>query len=175
VASKIAFFAFVAPLLLIWIVVQLPFSLVGSAAKRRRDRRFAAAMRAAGRVVSWADARVQADGRHGTFVEEWVSTDGYRLWWTPEDVPATCPYPCRFEENESERIDPPVRGGQFKELNELQTADASHYAMFDEWCRSRLTSPQSGTALLVNINEREWMDYMISRAAGGRYISVRTN
>jgi len=178
VAGKIALIAFVVPLTVIWIVVQIPFSLVESAAKRQRDRWFAATMRAEGRVVSWADARAQVDAQHGTFVEELVSTDGYRLWWTPEDVPATCPYPCRFKENDSERIDQLLRDGQFEQLKELQAADASHYAMFDEWCRSRLTSPQSGTARLVDISRsdgREWMDYMIGRATGGRYVSIRTN
>jgi len=61
-------------------------------------------------------------------------------------------------------------------LNESQAADASQDAMFDEWCRFRLTSLQSGTAWLVVIaNEREWMDYRISRVAGGRYISIRAN
>ena len=140
VAGKIGFFIFVVPLVVIWIAVQipfLPFSLIKSAAKRNREKRFAAAMRAAARVVSWADARAQVDGQHGTFVEEFVSTDGYRLWWTPEDVPATSPYPCRFKENDSKRTDQLLRDGKFEELKELRAADASQYAMFDEWCRLR--------------------------------------
>lgn len=117
-------------------------------------------MRATGRVVSWADARAQVDGQHGTFVEEFVSTGGCRLWWTPEDVPATTPYPCRFKDHDSKLVDQLVRDGKFEELKGLRAADASQYAMFDEWCRSRLTSPQSGTALLVDLARSDHQELM---------------
>lgn len=157
--KSIGIFVFAAPFLIIWIIAQVPFSLVEAAAKGRREKRFTAAMRAAGRVVSWPDACVQVEGKHGTFVGELVSSDGYRLWWTPEYIPDVCPHPCRFGDDEPSRL--------------------SGHTVSDEWCRSRFTSPNSGAALLVvdvpRSNWQQWMDYMAQRAADQRYVLIRTN
>ena len=138
-------------------------------------------MRAAGRVVSWVHARSQVDAQHGTLVEEFVCTDGYRLWWTPEYVPDVCPYPCRFKSDEAaeaKHFDQMLRDGQLERVKELQAAVATQYAASSEWCRSRYTNPESGTALLVDIahsDEHEWMHYLVGAADGRRFIHIQTN
>lgn len=140
------------PLILTWIVVQVPFSVVEHAAMRRREKRFAIRMGAAGRLIAWAEARSQIDNQHGTLIGESVAHDAYRLWWTAEDIPAISPYPCCFEGNK-----PP---------------EPWEHIVFDDWCRSRFTNPASGTARLVDIQraDQEWLDYLLT--AGNRYVRV---
>jgi hypothetical protein len=110
-------------------------------------------MRATGRLVAWAEARSQIDAQHGTFIGERVSGYAHRLWWTPEDVAALSPHPCGFGDDK-----PP-------ELWE--------HILFDEWCRSRYTNPQFGSARLVDIrkpDEPEWLSHLLT--AGNRYVCV---
>ncbi len=175
VASKVAFFAFVIPLLLVWTIVQLPFSLAGSAAKRRRDKRFTAAMRSVGRTVNWPDARREVDNQHGTFIDEMsFSDDGpYRLWWTPDDVPDACPYPCRYRSDPvfTKHLEMLLHGGQVEEAKRFEAAVNSEYAIFYEWCRSHYTDPGSGTALLVDTAGYDW-EWMENH--GRRWVSIRT-
>jgi hypothetical protein len=152
--ASLSLLVLLSPVILLWIIVQVPFSEVRRTTARRREKRFAAEMRAAGRLVTWAEARSQIDNQHGTLIGEFVS-NAYRLWWTPEDVPSLSPYPCRFEADK-----PP---------------EHSDHSLFDEWCRSQFTSPESGTARLVDIrkpDEEEWFYY---RAPAGKHVHVEAS
>ena len=152
--ASLALLVLISPLILLWIIVQLPVSVVQRIIVRQREKRFAAEMRATGRLVTWADARSQLDNQHGTFIEETVSAHAYRIWWTPDDVSDLSPYPCCLDDD-----NPP-------ELWE--------HILFDEWCRSRFTSPESGTAQLVDIRKPEEAGLWDSlHAAGKRYVRVR--
>jgi len=128
--GRILVFVLALTLILIVAVASIPASLIEQSRMRRRERRFAADMKSAGRLISWVDARSEVDNGHGTFIGESVVPRGYRLWWTPEDIPVISPYPCYFEG--------------------FKLPDREH-ALFFEWCWTRFTSPDSGIARLVDI------------------------
>ena len=126
--------------ILICIVVQIPSSIVDSRQRARRQKDFAAQMAAAGRLMRWAELRAQLDAISlGTIIEEDAEDDLYNVWWTPEDIAAASPHPCYFEPPCSET-----------------GRDIEGFRPFFEWCRSRFTSPVSGTALLIDIGKDFW-------------------
>jgi len=124
-------------LLLIVIIVQIPSSAIDWRRRVRRQKRFAAQMAAAGRLMPWAELRHRLDANSlGTLIEEDAEDDLYNIWWTPDDIAALSPHPCYFE--------PPCpETGR----------DMEGFRPFFEWCRSRFTNPESGTALLVDIGK----------------------
>jgi hypothetical protein len=127
-------------LCLIFIIVQIPSSIVDRRRRARRQRSFEAQMAAAGRLIPWAELRSQlAANSEGTLIEEDAEDDLYNVWWTPEDVAALSPHPCCFE--------PP---------SPKTRPDMEGFRPFFEWCRSRFTSPESGTALLVDVGKDFW-------------------
>ncbi len=143
-----------APLMLLWVIPQIPFSLVEHTRKRRREKSFAFEMQARQRLIPWPEARKRVDDEDGTFIQEFVSTKGpYRLWLTNEHVAALSPYPCRFSEAEASKRD--------------------EFISFDRWCRDRYTDPEKGGAQLVDIakpHERDWSKYLIASGAGQRLV-----
>ena len=123
----------------IFIIVQIPSSAVDHRRRVRRRKSFAAQMSAAGRVITWAELRSQLDASpHGTLIEEHAEEDLY-VWWTPEDIAALSPHLCCFDEP-----CPKTR------------SDMEVFRPFFDWCRSRFTSPESGTALLVEVGKDFW-------------------
>ena len=120
------------PVLAVAAAVSIPVAGISLFFKRRGKTRFAARMKDAGRWISWAEAHSEVEQGRGTFIEETLSLKGpFRLWWTPEDIPAASPYPCRFEAFAEGLFEPEA-------------------IAFFEWCQSRFTNPESGIARLVD-------------------------
>jgi hypothetical protein len=143
-----------APVIVVVAVTSIPVSMFERRTMRQREKRFAADMRAIGRLVSWIEARSQIDNECGTLIEE-SSPDGYRLWWTPEDIPAVSPYPCCFEDG--------------------KIPDVQAYGPVFEWCRSRFTNPASGTARLIDMaveDGKDAMTYLCTDCAARRRVRV---
>jgi len=132
------------------VIPQLPISLIKRSRMRRREKRFAADMKSAGRFISWAEARSEVDSGRGAFIGEFALRGGYRLWWTLEDVRKVSPHPCYFDDE-----GPP---------------GLAHAPFFD-WCCSRFTDPESGRALLVDLEGDQSLDYFM-RGAAGRHVLV---
>lgn len=149
------------PLILLWIIVAIPFSLIKGGMVRWREKRFAARMRAADRLVSWAEARSQIDVQRGTLIDESVPGDVSRLWWTPVDVPTLSPHPYCPEGDK-----PPE---PWQHIN------------FDEWCRSQFTNPETGSAKLIDLHRAdrdELWDHLVKDGKhyggdGEHYVRVR--
>ena len=149
------------PLLLLWIIVAIPFSLIKQGMVSLREKRFAAGMRADGRLVTWAQARLQIDEHRGTLIDEHVPGDAYRLWWTPEDVPTLSPHAYCPEGDK-----PP---------------EFCQHILFDEWCRSHFLNPRSGSAKLIDLrrpDKNQLWDYYRENGKpyggdGEHYVRVR--
>ncbi len=98
--------------------------------RRRKEERVFERLRSVGRSVTWEGARSAVAQLRGTFIEEYLSSKGpYRLWWTPDDIAQTSPFPCCFEDHpwgEEDRIE------------------------FFKWCRSIHTDELNGTARMVD-------------------------
>jgi hypothetical protein len=95
------------------------------------DHRLRAAMRSAGRYLSWEEFAHRLNAGEGTLIRDFTISGwpgGYsRLWWTPDDVYSLCPFSWVDLQNE-------------QELPEFWDAP--------DWCRKRYTAPK-GTALLI--------------------------
>lgn len=52
----------------------------------RREHRFRAQMKAAGRYITWQDLLPSLKAGQGTLLEESSGTGPYRIWYTPDDV-----------------------------------------------------------------------------------------
>ncbi len=110
---------------------------IRAAIERRRQRRnegeFLLAMRSAARVLTLAEFEEHLDRAAGTAIDETLSLDGrWRLWWTPDDIPALSPHP--------------VPTGEWVNI----VADPQ-FEPFFAWCLANYTSPASGRALLVDL------------------------
>jgi len=115
-----------------------PGTKIWWAIKRRQERKFATQMKAANRLVSWSEVRSHVENGHGCLISDHLSYKGpVRLWRTQDDVPGVSPYPYVLEESP----------------DSLESPNSE----LDAWCRARFTTPQSGTAVLVELRyiERE--------------------
>src|ERR1700733_9146153 len=116
-------------------------------------------MKSVGRLVPWIEAPSQGECGGGSFIGEQLTHKGpYRLWWTSEDISQLSPHPCCFEEY-PDFWDP-------------------EHGRFNEWCRSRLTDPASGAALLVDRRGTEHADLEQALShfrSAHRYVSVCPN
>jgi hypothetical protein len=136
----IALLTVLSPAILIYVVVQIPFSILDQRRRVRRQKSFAAKMASAGRLISWPELRLQLNASsQGTLIEEDAEDDLYNVWWTLEDIATLSPHPCCFETSCPET-----------------SLDMEGFRTFFEWCRSRFTSPESGTALLVDVRKDFW-------------------
>jgi hypothetical protein len=87
------------------------------------------------RWMSWSQAQSEVESGRGTVIGEYLSPkSGYRLWWTSEDISATSPYRCCFEE---------IPWGE---------AESSE---FFEWCCSRFTNAEFGVGRLVDLESTD--------------------
>jgi hypothetical protein len=86
------------PLLFLAGAVSIPWTYLQKLEQRRQERRFAEQMKKAGRLMQWQEFKqVEANGT-GTAIGEYLSMKGpFRLWWTPDDIPATSPHKWKRE------------------------------------------------------------------------------
>lgn len=106
-------------------MVAYPFVAV---AQSYRERKFAAAMKERGRFKAWDEIQSMPD--EGTVIIEQAQKDGYRVWWTPEDVIRASPHPIPIED-------------------ELDYLRISEPLPFVRWCAEIYTSTDKGRALLT--------------------------
>lgn len=120
------------PLLLIAGLLSIPTFYVAHLLTRRKEKKFAFEMTAAGRGMTWNEFQAAIVTGEGTFVTEILSVQGpSRLWWTPEDIPALSPHKwdCGHEFG---CFDP-------------------EFGPFSEWCYYNFTSPETGSARLIEV------------------------
>jgi hypothetical protein len=114
------------PLLLLDAAASIPSAYVAKLQQQRSERGFTEQMKKAGRIMQWQEFKQAETNGMGTAIGEYLSTKGpFRLWWTPDDIPATSPHKWKREQHVAwyER----------------------EFAPFFEWCYARYTNPQSGT------------------------------
>ena len=140
------------PLLFLAAAISIPWTYIHKLKQRRQERKFADQMKEARRLMNWEEFRQAIENGEGTVIGEHLSTKGpFRLWWTPEDVPATSPHKWKREQHVA-WMEP-------------------EFLPFFEWCYARFTNPQSGQARLVPIPqvEREQLKAMLTRT---RFVST---
>jgi hypothetical protein len=124
------------PLLFLAAAMSIPWTYIHKLKQRRQERKFVEQMKKASRLMSWEEFKQATGNGEGTAIGEYLSTKGpFRIWWTPEDVPATSPHKWKREQNVA-WMEP-------------------EFLPFFEWCYARFTNPQSGMARLVPIPEEE--------------------
>lgn len=107
----------------------IPYSIFLRWRRKRHEIRLRALMKAQHRWIGWQEFLRAMNSRGGTCIEERFSPKGpVRFWWTPENV---------YTESPHEIID------WFTMRKGRRGADFVH------WCRARYTSPDSGSAVLV--------------------------
>lgn len=131
------------PVLLVAAAFSMPLSAFHRSAEQRRESRIVDALRQSGRTICWADALCQVNLNRGSFIEEYGSLKGpYRLWFTPENLDASSPHPCNFEE--------------------FPWTDDDELGEFFKWCHARFTDIENGSARLVEITELQDESYAAS-------------
>jgi hypothetical protein len=109
-------------------------------------------MNTAGRLLTWKELQLAIENEQGTVIGECLSPTGpFRLWWTPEDIPALSPHKCDREK---------VWGWPEPE-----------FLPFFEWSYAKYTSPQSGLARLVCVPDEEEKGLM-KKLSGVRFVST---
>jgi hypothetical protein len=98
----------------------------------RRDRRFRAQMRAAGRYFTWQELLPSLESGTGTLIEESYGTGPFRIWYTPDDVPAK---------------GEPISTNE--EILGVLSGKISH--VFNSRCLREYLDPANGSASLTNI------------------------
>ncbi len=118
------------PVLLLGACFAFPYAFALRWMRQRRERKFKLLMKSQGRLIPWPELARQLRIAGGTCIEEKFSPKGpVRFWWTPEDVLKESPY---------EIIDWfTMRKGRKGE-------------QFIHWCRTRYTSADTGSGVLVD-------------------------
>jgi hypothetical protein len=126
------------PLLFLAAAISIPWTYIHKLKQRRQERKFVEQMKKASRHMSWEEFKQAIGNGEGTAIGEHLSIKGpFRVWWTPEDVPATSPHKWKPEQEQN---------GAWME---------PEFRPFSEWCYARFTNPQSGRAWLVPISEKQ--------------------
>lgn len=124
------------PLLFIGAAISIPWSYVYKLRRRRDEEKFVEEMNAVGRLMTWDEFQAVTQTGRGTVIGEYLSTKGpFRVWWTPEDIPAVSPHKWN-------------RGHHW-------AWPEAEFSPFFQWCHERYTNPRSGVARLVRIPEEE--------------------
>jgi len=140
------------PLLLLAAAIGVPLSYVFRLKQHFDERRFAKRMKTAGRSMTWPEFKQVLEKGEGTVIGEHLSIKGpFRLWWTPEDIPATSPHRC----------------DRRKHLAWLD----EDFIPFFEWCYSRFTHPRAGLARLVYVPQPERKE-LKATLTGVRFVSA---
>lgn len=125
-----------------WIlgVLMLPFLFVGACfaapyvlamrwRQQHREDRLKKRMKSQGRFIGWAEFQRGMRESGGTCIEERFSAKGpVRFWWTPENVRSESPHEI---------------------IDWFTMRKGGRYVPFVQWCRERYTSPDGGSAILV--------------------------
>ena len=140
------------PLLLIAAAISIPWTRIHRLRQHRAEGKFAEQMNTAGRLMKWKDFELAIESGDGTIIGEYLSTKGpFRLWWTPEDIPALSPYRCDREHH--------------------MGWPEPEFQPFFQWCYAQFTNPQSGRAQLVRVPETERKE-LKRKLAGARFVST---
>jgi len=140
------------PLLFLAGALSIPWAYIQKSAQRRRERRFAEQMKRAGRLMQWRDFKQAEANGTGTAIGEHLSMKGpFRLWWTPDDIPATSPHKWKWGEHVA-WLEP-------------------EFLPFFQWCYARYTNPQSGLAQLVPVPEEE-RNQLKAMMTSSRFVST---
>jgi hypothetical protein len=84
--------------ILIYVIAQIPSSIVGWRRRARREKTLQAQMAATGRLMPWAELRSKLDANfQGTLIDEDAGDDLINTWWSPEDIATLSPHPCCFK------------------------------------------------------------------------------
>jgi hypothetical protein len=146
------FVPIVFPLFLLVGAISIPVSYVLGWKQRLEERQFAKKMKGAGRFMHWDEFKQAIEKGEGTTIGEHLSMKGpFRLWWTPEDIPATSPHPCERKMHAA-----------FLE---------EEFLPFFEWSYERFTHPQRGLARLVAVPHGERKELRKS-LTGRRFVSI---
>jgi hypothetical protein len=140
------------PLLFLAGAISIPWGYLQKLQQRRQERRFAEQMKKTGRLIQWQKFKQAAANGKGTAIGEYLSMKGpFRLWWTPDDIPATSPHKWKRE----------------KHIAWMEP----EFLPFFQWCYARYTNPVSGLAQLVPVpeGEREQLEAMLTRS---RFVST---
>ena len=130
----------------------MPVTYVMRFLQRRSERRFARAMMAAKRAMTWEDFELALREKRGTAIGEYLSLKGpFRLWWTEDDIPSVSPY--NYD-----------RGNHFAYWD-------SEYAPFFNWCRSVYTASGAGSAKLVQVPDGHRIN-LKAMLNGARFVSI---
>ena len=141
------------PLLFVAGAVSIPWAYIQMARQRRQERRFAEQMEQAGRLMPWQEFKQAVANGTGTAIGEYLSTKGpFRLWWTPDDIPATSPHKWKRDQ--------PV-GWMTPE-----------FLPFFQWSYARYTNPRSGLAQLVPVPEKEQNQLLTSMLTSSHFVST---
>jgi len=118
------------PVIVLGACLAIPYHFALRWMRRGREHRFKALMRSRGRLIPWPVLVREMHIAGGTCIEERFSPKGpVRFWWTREDV---------YKESPHEIIDWfTMRKGRRGE-------------QFVHWCRSRYTSADTGSGVLVD-------------------------
>jgi hypothetical protein len=148
---SILFLPIFLPLFFVAGALSIPWTYVQKLKQRRQEKRFATEMASSGRIMTWSEFESAVGNGEGTAIGEYLSLKGpFRLWWTPEDIPATSPHNC----------------------NQQNIAwPQPEFADFFNWCRAQFTSPQLGRAKLVLIPDGERAKLQ-NKLDSARYVSI---
>jgi hypothetical protein len=124
------------PLFLLAAAMSIPLTRIFRIKQGFDEKKFVEAMNKSDRLMTWQEFRQAIESGKGTAIGEYLSPKGpFRLWWTAEDIPATCPHAWKRQ------TDFPVMEPEF--------------LPFFEWCFARYTNPELGMAQLVPVPGEE--------------------
>ncbi len=140
------------PLLFLAAAISIPWTHIQKLNQRRKERGFAGDMKKADRLMDWQEFSQAMQSGAGTVIGEYLSTKGpFRLWWTPDDIPATSPHIWKREQHVA-WMEP-------------------EFLPFFQWCYARYTNPQSGLAQLVPVPE-EARNQLKAMLTSSRFVST---
>ena len=140
------------PLFFILGALSIPVTFVQRLKQNRDEREFLDKMRGAARFMTWCEFKQAIKNSEGTAIGEYISTKGpFRLWWTPENIPATSPHTCDRE-------------------NHLAWLEED-FRPFFEWCYAQFTNPHNGSARLVCVPDEE-RNALKKTLATARFVST---
>lgn len=133
----------------------IPITWLFRLSQAQQLRRLLVQMRTRDRVLQWDEFRSLVVEKQGTVIGESLSIKGpFRLWWTPQDVPALSPHPCNAD------TVPPYFEPEF--------------APFSKWCVMHYINLEEGSAKLVDVPKAEWKT-LESVLANARYVTICTH
>ena len=139
------------PVLFLAGALSIPWGYIQRSRQSRQEQRFAEQMKRSGRLMQWHEFKDAEANCTGTAIGEYLSMTGpFRLWWTPDDIPATSPHKWKWEH--IAWMEP-------------------EFLPFFRWCYRRYTNPQSGMAQLVSV-PREDRNHLKTILASSRFIST---